>query len=360
MTETGQVITGYANQLEPHALIDNFLLHPPAGFDSNLSEQGVPYFITRFDLLTTADDDLRNKLRQWPGYRWWGKWLQINTGFVGTTVSEYALIPHELASASLIDWIQHLGLGHKKLSIIKDLPVNSPLLSAEDNARSQELISFSEQQGFFLLEGQALAYVEIDFTSIDDFLARMSHSRRRNLRRKLRSREALRIEVIETGDHRFCDAIWLDRLYRLYLAVYKQSGIHFDLLEPEFFTGLLQDANSSGRLFCYWQEDTLVGWNLCYQYDGKLIDKYIGLNYPLALTHNLYFVSWFVNLEYAIEQGLSFYIAGWTDHQVKASLGASFSLTYHLVWVRNPLLRNLLKRYRHHFEGDAISEALPL
>ena len=35
---------------------------------------------------------------------------------------------------------------------------------------------------------------------------------------------------------------------------------------------------------------------------------------------NLYFVSWMVNLEYALERGLRHYIAGWTDPGVKALL----------------------------------------
>ncbi|WEL78039.1 GNAT family N-acetyltransferase [Pseudomonas sp. CBSPAW29] len=200
--------------------------------------------------------------------------------------------------------------------------------------------------------GQALAYVPIDFSSTDEYLSRLSHSRRRNIRRKLRSRDELRIEILDTGDARFSDEQWQQELYRLYKAVYAQSEIHFDLLTPEFFIQLLTDADSGGHVFCYWDEDELVGYNLCYQQDGKLLDKYIGLNYPLALEHNLYFVSWFVNLEFALEKGLQFYVAGWTDPQVKASLGAKFTFTRHLVWVRNPLLRKVMNRFRHHFESD--------
>ena len=96
-----------------------------------------------------------------------------------------------------------------------------------------------------------------------------------------------------------------------------------------------------------------MGFNLCYVHGGNLVDKYIGFDYAQALRFNLYFVSWFANLEYAIEQGLRYYVAGWTDPQVKAQLGASFTMTRHLVWVRNPLLRALLRRLSHHFESDS-------
>jgi len=342
----------YTNRIEPHNLIDTFLKYPPQGFEARNSEQGIPLFFAPFDLLTTADDTLRNSLSHWPGYRWWHRIFTIDTCFVGTTVSEYSPLlagqqPAEMARQLLS------CAPHKKLIIVKDLPHNSPLIPASDNLYAQAIYDACLRQGFIGVEGQALAYVPINFDSTDDYLARLSRSRRKNLRRKLRSREEMLIESLPTGDERFDDPLWRAELYQLYLAVYNQSEIHFDLLTPEFFDRLLTDPDSNGRMFLYWYDGTLVGYNLCYQQNGLLIDKYIGLNYPLALDLNLYFVSWFVNLEYALENGLRFYVAGWTDPQVKASLGASFTLTRHLVWVRNPLLRRVLRRLRHYFESDA-------
>ncbi len=342
----------YACCLEAHSLIAHFLQHPPLGFDTRLSDQGLPYFFTPFDLLTTADDALVKRVRGWPGYRFWHAWLRVDTCFVGTTVSEYSPFPERVPPQALAQWLHDECAPQRKLTVIKDLPCNSPLLSDADNRYAQALTDECSQRGFISVQGQALAYVPINFGSIDEYLARLSHSRRRNIRRKLRSREALRVEVLNTGDARFNDDAWLAQLYALYKAVYDQSEIHFDLLTAEFFSALLRDAGSNGRVFCYWHCDQLIGYNLCYVEDDKLLDKYIGLNYPLALEFNLYVVSWFVNLEYALANGLSFYVAGWTDPQVKASLGADFTFTRHLVWVRNPLLRTLGKRLRHHFESD--------
>ncbi|MDE2281129.1 MAG: GNAT family N-acetyltransferase, partial [Xanthomonadaceae bacterium] len=96
----------------------------------------------------------------------------------------------------------------------------------------------------------------------------------------------------------------------------------------------------------------LIGWNLCYEHDGKLIDKYIGFAYPEAREHNLYFVSWMHNLGYAREQRLTHYVAGWTDPEVKSFLGASMTFTRHAVYARNPLLRVLLRKLGRHFESD--------
>ena len=203
------------------------------------------------------------------------------------------------------------------------------------------------------MEGQALAFVPIDFSSTDEYLSRLSKSRRKNLRRKLKSRERLDIEAVPLGDARFGSLDVLEELYGLYLGVYAQSEIHFDLLTRDFFAGLLQSREIGGVVFCYRHEGELVGYNICLEHGGMLIDKYIGLRYPQARELDLYFVSWFVNLEHALGRGLRFYVAGWTDPEVKASLGARFTFTRHLVWVRNPILRRILYMFRHWFESDA-------
>ena len=67
---------------------------------------------------------------------------------------------------------------------------------------------------------------------------------------------------------------------------------------------------------------------------------------------NLYFVSWINNLEYAQRNGLKTYIAGWTDPQVKLELGARFTFTRHAVYVRNPILRAILRVISTQFESD--------
>ncbi|MBK9142971.1 MAG: hypothetical protein IPM23_10780 [Candidatus Melainabacteria bacterium] len=59
-------------------------------------------------------------------------------------------------------------------------------------------------------------------------------------------------------------------------------------------------------------------------------------------------------LDYAVTNNRSRYRANsWTDPEVKASLGAAFTGTRHLVYIRNPLLRAVLSRLKHLFEPDA-------
>jgi predicted N-acyltransferase len=312
----------------------------------------MPGFVAAFDLLTTADDGLRRGVAGLPLYRCWGRLLRWRTCFAGSTVSEYAPLPQGVSPVDLAQGLKHAHGRDCRLLIVKDIARDSPLLDAADNAYAAAFAQACAAAGYVLLEGQALAWVPIDFASVDEYLARLSAGRRKNIRRKLRSRADLEIEAVATGAACFHDEATLAAFHALFDNVYAQSEIHFDHPGAGFFRVLLQDADSGGVVFVYRHAGQMIGWNLCYEYAGKLVDKYIGLAYPQAREHNLYFVSWMHNLDYARARGLSHYVAGWTDPQVKAFLGARMSFTRHAVYARNPLLRAMLRRLARHFESD--------
>lgn len=346
-------IVSFVAQLEPDALIDAFLREPPEGFAAERGPGGMPVFLAPFDLLTTADDALRRRVAGLPLYRHWRRVLVWRTRFAGATVTEYAPIPAGLAPAELARELKRRYARECKLLIVKDIAHDSPLLDAAANAHARAFAGALAAEGFVLLEGQALAWVPIDFASEDEYLARQSYARRKNIRRKLRSRAWLDIEAVPTGDPRFEDAATLAAFQRLFDNVFRQSDIRFDRLTPAFLAAILRDRTSRGIVFVYSHAGRMIGWNLCYEYAGKLVDKYVGFAYPEARDHNLYFVSWMHNLAWARENALTHYVAGWTDPAVKAFLGANLTLTRHAVYARNPLLRALLGRLAGHFEADS-------
>lgn len=347
---------GWSWSFEPDTQVGRFLAHPPQDFRTGLTRHGVPWFDAPLDLLTTLDDDLRRRLRGTRAHRLLGRMLRWRTVFVGTTVTEYLPLPDGLAPQDLVTDLLQGELAAqcrgRRLLIVKDLPADGALIGAAAFATAQHHVEVLRAAGFVLIEGQALAWVPINFSSQAQYLARLSYSRRKNIRRKLRSGAGLDIECLATGDVRLADEQVRREFYRLYLQVYGQSDTHFDLLTPAFFDAVLLDPRSGGRLFVYREADRIVGWNLCYEVGDALVDKYIGFDYARSRALNLYIVSWMANLEYARKHGLRRYIAGWTDPQIKAELGARFTFTRHAVYARNPLLRWLLRRLGGVFEGD--------
>ena len=339
--------------LEPAVLLEGFLAHPPQGFAAGRLPSGLPTFRAPLDLTTTLDDAVRARLLGLPLSRHWRRWLTWPTRFIGATSTEYTPLPAQVPAAALAEDVWRHARHDCRLLVVKDLALASPLLDEAANAHSRAFLQALQQRGFLRLEGMPLAWMAIDFDSIDGYLARLSAARRKNIRRKLRARAALQVDCLASGDPALADPRLLRDLFALYRNVYAQSRVHFDLLDIRFFQQLLADAHSHGRLFLYRHQGQLIGWNLCYVHAGKLVDKYIGLAYPQARQHNLYAVSWVHNLEYALQHGLSHYVAGWTDARVKAELGACFTPTWHAVHARSPLLRAALRRLAPHLQGQA-------
>lgn len=346
----------FDNQLEPTSLVDSFVRHPPDGFEIlNGASTRAPTFAAPFHLLTTADEGLRRRVSALPFYRHWSRMLRPRVAFVGTTVSEYVLLPRYEDVRALPALLKAGWSSRFPLLVIKDIPQRSALLSEVENLRADELVLACEAQGYLLLEGQALAYVTVDFADVSTFLDRLSSSRRKNLRRKMRSLDRLEVTRVPTGDARFADERTIDQYFALYLGVFAQSETQFDRLSRDFLSSLLRDDRNGGLVFEYRRRgasESLVCWNLCFVAAGKLVDKYIGLSYPAARELNLYFVSWMVNLDFAAKAGLSHYVAGWTDPRVKAQLGAEFTYTRHAVYTRHKLLRVAARHLSHWLEAD--------
>ncbi|NII11124.1 GNAT family N-acetyltransferase [Oleiagrimonas sp. C23AA] len=332
-------------------MVRHWQCHPPEGFIVASSPHDVPGFLTRFDMLTTAEHGVRDKVQSLPGYRWWRRWLSPRTRFFGSTVTEYTWLPRTPEPERLAADLAREHGRECPLLIIKDIPQASPLLDQADNARVERFVAACRANGFVALEGQALAWVPIDFEDEDDYLSRLSRGARRDIRRKLRTRAVLQVRALPTGDPSWTPAL-LQRCVELYENVYAQSEVHFDHLSAAFLRALLTEAGGDGMVFIYMHDSEVIGWNLCYVHEQDLVDKYVGFDYPKARELNLYAVSWMHNLAWARQRGLKRYIAGWTDPEVKTHLGARITFTRHLVRPRHVLLRQALRRLAPYFESD--------
>lgn len=353
-----KAVDGLLNVVEPDYLIETFLKNPPIDFQafevSSDASTATPVFKADFDLLTTLDDDAKQVKDVVARLPFLKRFLVYPSLFVGTTATEYSNYPDCSDYKSVIaSLLQEMKKRNAQLLIVKDIPQNSPLLNKLENERASLLIEQCEKAGFLLVEGQALAFVPIDFASIDEYMMRLSKTRRKEFRKKLKESAHVKVRVLECGGKEFFDESFLETIYSMYENVYQQSEIHFDVLSKGFFKDMLQGTEGGGKVFCYEVDGKLIGYNICFVHDNRLIDKYVGFVYPAAREANLYFMSWFYNLEYALKHNLSCYIAGWTDPAVKASLGATFTMTRHAVFIRNPILRAILTPFKHLFESDS-------
>jgi hypothetical protein len=345
------------NRLEPEGFIDAFACEPPENFSSLRfkTPQGDFYgFIAELDLFTTVSENLKT-LRQ--RYERWvppfiKNFFRQRVLFIGTPISEYAILPASLEPDALKTlWLSEFGKTNAAFLIVKDLPKQSPLLTDEENRFSERMLAFLEQQGFLILSGQALGYVNIDFNSREEYLKKFHSRRRNNLKRKLKKFSMVSVQEIRTGDPALDNSL-CEALYSLYLNVYENSYIHFEKQRFPFFKKVLTDPDNQGVIFLFYTAEKLIGFAMCFNYQNMLVEKYIGSLYPDSREHNLYYLSWFYKLDFCIRHRLRRMIVGCTDPEIKAYLGAEFTQSYHAVYIPNPVLRWLGRKIRVLFESD--------
>lgn len=190
--------------------------------------------------------------------------------------------------------------------------------------------------GFQSIPGLPVAHLEIDFPDLDTYLARLSPGVRRDMRRKLRAREGLQVEVRE-------DLAGLEgAVHDLYVQTRARADMQFESLTPAYFTGVLE--RMPGRALCvlYWQDGDLLAANLLLQDGSTLLDKFFCMDGARGRSANLYFVSWFTNLQLCLDRGLARYVSGQAGYGAKLRLGSTLTPTALRFRHRSPLVHRAL------------------
>ena len=175
--------------------------------------------------------------------------------------------------------------------------------------------------------GLPTAFLELPFTSVDEYLTTLSHTTRKDIRRKLKAGAAVRIEWRTNVD----DII--DDVMRLYASTRDRAEFDFEELTPDYFRYALSECAPRALCATYWLEDRLVAFNLVLCDGDRMIDKFLGMDYTKAREHNLYFYTWMENVRYCIANGILIYQSGQGLHHEKKRLGSRLLANW--LWYRH-------------------------
>lgn len=195
-------------------------------------------------------------------------------------------------------------------------------------------------QGYFKTDSFPTAVIDLPYRSFDGYLASLSRAGRKDLRRKLKKARGpggLSTRVVERVDD------MIEEIYGLYLNTYHAGQTKFEKLTREFFLKAPEHAGSRCRYFLYYIKGKLAAFNLCFRHGDLLIDKFIGFDYAVAHEYSLYFVSWCVNIQWCIDNGIARYQAGQTDYAPKVRLGCRLEPLYAYARHANPLVNRCLQ-----------------
>ncbi|THD80486.1 MAG: GNAT family N-acetyltransferase [Phenylobacterium sp.] len=170
--------------------------------------------------------------------------------------------------------------------------------------------------GYQPTSGMPTAELAIDFANLEGYLAGLSAGTRKDMRRKLKAADHLRIEVVQ-------DLTGLEaRVLELYRQTRERSDLQFEDLTAAYFTGVLRRMGDRALCVLYWAGDELIGFNLLLQDGVTLLDKFFCMETVRGPAANLYFVSWFTNVRLCLERGLSRYQSGQAAYENKLRLGS--------------------------------------
>jgi hypothetical protein len=260
-------------------------------------------------------------MRFMPGFMHWLRMLgprsgKIHFGGLGAVNSnelgvaiDPALSPAGRASAfeGLLDAVE--ARGRYDITLIKDV-------SERDASWADGLL---RRRGYRRIEGLPLAWLHLPGSTVEDFLHTLSGDERRSLQRNWRNGAALRCEVRRgPGDLE-------PQLSELAEATRLKAGTQFDGAEampPGFLSDLARCAPEAMRLLLFWHETRLLGFSLCLAGPHALYGKTLGLRYPEAIDHKVYFANLRTAIETTLAEGKSWLCLGQLAYDIKIRWGA--------------------------------------
>jgi hypothetical protein len=207
-------------------------------------------------------------------------------------------------------------------------------------AEADEFHELLTAAGYGRLTSVPVVVLPLPFVSRDHYLSSLPSKTAAYLRRKMRGAAGIRIE------YRDSTAGLDEDLNRLLEETLSQSGVdHGDLEEvhPAFFREVKVALGDRARLMLCWRGDELLSFQLFLVGRNRIIASKIGMKYPAAREHNLYFVNWMEMIDYAIAHGIGEIEMGATAYSAKLLFGGHLERRWIYFRFRNRVVNRLVR-----------------
>ncbi|WP_051356536.1 GNAT family N-acetyltransferase [Azorhizobium doebereinerae] len=195
--------------------------------------------------------------------------------------------------------------------------------------------------GYVAVESLPLAVLDLaGADSFDAYLARLSAATRKDVRRKLKRAGKV------TVDWRCSIAGLETEIAALYEETRAQSHVHygdFEELPERYFERISEAMQGRVAFACYRVDGVLAAFNLLFIEPERVIDKFLGMRYPLARENDLYAVSWMENVRFCQRIGRRYLQTGQTAYASKLRFGSALEPLTLMVKHRNPVLNGAIR-----------------
>lgn len=175
------------------------------------------------------------------------------------------------------------------------------------------------ETGFSRVPSLPVATLDVPFRSLDEYFESLSASMRSDLRRKQRqSKNSVTLESVASAAGLEAElSAMSEETHRRGAGDY--GG--FDTLSPGYVPRVMEAGQGTARLRLGRVDGRLASFSLFFVEPGRVVAQQIGMHYPLARDHNLYFLHWLDLVGFCIAQGIPRLEFGQTSYAVKRRLG---------------------------------------
>jgi predicted N-acyltransferase len=329
---------------------------PPPGFKlgAMLTERAgalaavAPVFRTSYRFDTSFQGRLRQATDRL--YRAVPKAVSMDMLSLGSPLADASLIGFapELDTAARADALNRM------LQSLEDEARREgvPLVAAKglDDAEAAIFDHLFAQRGYRRVTTLPNVVLDLPFASVEEYLASLQEGTARYLKRKWRSASKIRIEYrTSIGDvqHR------VNELYRATLAQSRWDYGAFGPLHPDYFETVLREQKDRARLMLCWSGDELLSFQLFLAGQDAVPAKGIGMSYPKAREHNLYFINWKEMIEFCIARGIPRISMAGTTYATKLMMGGRLCRQHVYFRFTSDLLNRLLPHLAPMFDFEA-------
>jgi hypothetical protein len=186
-----------------------------------------------------------------------------------------------------------------------------------------------------------IATLDLEGTpGLESYIASLSAATRKDIRRKLKAAGGVRVE------RRTDIEDVAEKIDALYEETRQHSNVHygdFEALPADYFRSVAKCARERAQFMLYWVGDELAAFNLLLLGRDTVIDKFLGMRYPLARNNNLYVVSWIENVRFCLETGRRWLQSGQTAYSSKLRLGSGLVPSSIFARHRNPIINRIVR-----------------
>jgi Acetyltransferase (GNAT) domain len=208
--------------------------------------------------------------------------------------------------------------------------------------------------GFTRVATLPLATLHLPFKTEDEYLASLSSSMRSDLRKKMR-RANVGIEIRDSIDGIEDEIV---ELFEETKATRKTDYGAFDEVPANYFREVMRAMPGTAQIMLCRAEGKLATFNIFLIEPHRIIGKYVGMRYPLAREHNLYFVNWMATARLAMERGIPWLQTGHTSYRQKVRLGCKLKRSWVYFKDRRALINPLFKMFGPMMAFDSMDPDL--